>query len=1399
MKMQILSNRIDEALDSVPVVNGGTGARTKETACENLSLVSQDQIRQTDGIIVLGENSLINRNDISPDIINGDIPSLSGPIQVDIGKTVFIYITNYSSDVDYVVTVSGGTFVRELDKITFTAGMQVANGKVIVNDRVFDILVSQPVPLRPAIVSPTGLDLLDLTQTVTFTSSAFIAGSPGDTHGETEWELSTDLNFTTIVASLVAYSDLLHWTASGLQKNKTYYARMRHYANNGGRSAWSPVVLLKTRFAFVPSQHLANIYPNDVETEDAFGYVVSANRDASLIAASSKTADVNGLYNQGAVYLFGRQGQQVSQIAKIVSGLFGAGGVNVEMTIPATGSITIESDAPGWVTQTFTSSQNISLAVGSTTVTITGKGQDGATVLSGGQGSSLYPDGLPVYNPGQAASGPSGNPAYPSGLPAYNAGQAYIAPTTYFYWVRDTGDLSPYHTIEPVYQTNGVSQPSYAPTYANQVVNVGGYSSYNGSGYDNWDTNYYKAHTGTTGGQAYIAPTGDPAYPSGLPPYSTGQSYIPPTGNPSYPNGLPPYVAHSTLISIGDRTEIRINNQRYIFLGGVGVPAVESTYGIQSLLGENFGYSLSISDDGRYVAAATDTIIPKKRNVVIDVSTSGSVQFQTDSPDLNLVTYTTDTAFNIPPDAQTLTMTGQGNPGLHEAASAAFNQALIGTGTKAIPRRITSLSVRGKGEDGYVIPQDWKFFAADRAFRGNGESAIYGTVDGYPHWTDSTNYGGPIVYATARKNVIQTPPDVYSHSFFYLKADGSTYFGGDDGGAQHELNNISGNIGVQNIINACSADNDTAYRIFPLYLLGQGGAIWYCTGVNSATLIATCPIQADWVDLQVLGFTQGNAYDKIALLASDGKVTFFTGNLATPWRAWSHPTMSLPADKVWSKLTFRIGSEFYAIAKTGEFYCVWDTGNNSVSPAAKFPYGEPVFLTNHTPGSPTGITTITAMNDDGQIGFYNPDSNNWSNYISLPQRPNSVITGDTATVTLNGQTYTFLGGVGIPAVERTEVIQLPGTFSANCDYNSPTGTLINLEYQALPEGNSTGDSTFVTLGVQQYEFPGGTGGPASATTRVIDLTSEPGSGAVIIAQITDGVQTGQKTLLPDTATANLLFGYALDFDKTGNRMAVASPGYNNNQGKVTLYTRNNGNWIEEETIIANDFAMGDKFGSSLSLSENGDVLIIGSPEKNNGKGAVYVFKRTGVTWLQKAKVASLNTPQAGVLGQEGFGHSVDVSNDNSGLFSFIVGAPLTSVNGFSECGIAYTFTYSALSDVCLHDETFAQPTDSTLTYAMFGVSVSIDGNQTVVAIGVSHANYNSTKSGVVYTYAKSNTGDWLRDEKLIFPNINTYDYQGSSVALSLDAMYLITSSPYHDTSRPNTGSNTGLVSIYKQP
>ena len=67
-------------------------------------------------------------------------------------------------------------------------------------------------------------------------------------------------------------------------------------------------------------------------------------------------------------------------------------------------------------------------------------------------------------------------------------------------------------------------------------------------------------------------------------------------------------------------------------------------------------------------------------------------------------------------------------------------------------------------------------------------------------------------------------------------------------------------------------------------------------------------------------------------------------------------------------------------------------------------------------------------------------------------------------------------------------------------------------------------------------------------------------------------------------------------------------------GTVTAYSFSNGTWSNGEALTP-PFHESAEFGTSLALSQNGDVAVVGDPTGgSSGMGAATVYSANGPTW-----------------------------------------------------------------------------------------------------------------------------------------------------------------------------------------
>ena len=113
-----------------------------------------------------------------------------------------------------------------------------------------------------------------------------------------------------------------------------------------------------------------------------------------------------------------------------------------------------------------------------------------------------------------------------------------------------------------------------------------------------------------------------------------------------------------------------------------------------------------------------------------------------------------------------------------------------------------------------------------------------------------------------------------------------------------------------------------------------------------------------------------------------------------------------------------------------------------------------------------------------------------------------------------------------------------------------------------------------------------------------------------------------------------------------------------------MFKRTGTTWAQEAKLLPSDGATGDDFGWSVSIC--GDYAVVGAQrDGNNGmwSGSAYVFKRTGTSWAQEAKLL----PSDGAEFDK-FGRSVSISGDYA-----VAGALWDDDNG-SDAGSAYLYS-----------------------------------------------------------------------------------------------------------------------------
>jgi hypothetical protein len=93
-------------------------------------------------------------------------------------------------------------------------------------------------------------------------------------------------------------------------------------------------------------------------------------------------------------------------------------------------------------------------------------------------------------------------------------------------------------------------------------------------------------------------------------------------------------------------------------------------------------------------------------------------------------------------------------------------------------------------------------------------------------------------------------------------------------------------------------------------------------------------------------------------------------------------------------------------------------------------------------------------------------------------------------------------------------------------------------------------------------------------------------------------------------------------------------------GTATVFTRSGGLWTERATLAASDGAYQDQFGCSVALSA-GTILAGAQSAGTTDQGAAYVFAGSGASWSQQARLT--------VTGSRYFGSSVALAGETAAV------------------------------------------------------------------------------------------------------------------------------------------------------
>lgn len=264
----------------------------------------------------------------------------------------------------------------------------------------------------------------------------------------------------------------------------------------------------------------------------------------------------------------------------------------------------------------------------------------------------------------------------------------------------------------------------------------------------------------------------------------------------------------------------------------------------------------------------------------------------------------------------------------------------------------------------------------------------------------------------------------------------------------------------------------------------------------------------------------------------------------------------------------------------------------------------------------------------------------------------------------------------------------------------------------------TNDSVFdPDNGMWYWDIPGDIG----------YVTESAYTASVVWSEIPQSVPApGEIKITPDVPLDYSEFGSSVSISSDGTTAAISDIGDSNGMSSVRVFTRSGNTWTEQQQFQGSSPEEYDYFGSKLSISGDGNTLVVGSPSSSS-TGEVYVFTRSGNTWTEQQKFQSSDSEIS-----EDFGGAVEVSLDGN---TIIVGSPYNDTT-FSNSGATYIYTRTPgdLGPAAWTEQqkiTASNPQQSN----QFGsaVSISADGNTAIVGSPGGDQSYVFARSGNVWT------------------------------------------------------------------
>lgn len=207
-----------------------------------------------------------------------------------------------------------------------------------------------------------------------------------------------------------------------------------------------------------------------------------------------------------------------------------------------------------------------------------------------------------------------------------------------------------------------------------------------------------------------------------------------------------------------------------------------------------------------------------------------------------------------------------------------------------------------------------------------------------------------------------------------------------------------------------------------------------------------------------------------------------------------------------------------------------------------------------------------------------------------------------------------------------------------------------------------------------------------------------------------------------------------------------------NAGSARVFTRAGTVWTQDATLLAPDGETDDRFGTSVALSQDGTVALIGADiDDTTGaadSGSARVYRRSGSSWAFETTILP-----PGLASSDGYGAAVALSGDGERAF---VGAYGDDASMGTDSGTVHVF---------VHGTGTTWTREASLSPAVMGASlgcaVAANGDGSRAVAGA----YARSGTGSVFLFSRV-ASSWTVDREILLDGAATDDQFGLSVGIS---------------------------------